>query len=503
MVEKEYNRRDLLTNSAVLGLVGLGATGTTGVAGAQDSENVDFRVEIQETNAPIIWGENLEFSVEVSNEGYDDDKQNLNYSVVETGPSGRTIETGGTGLDLDGWGSTTQSFSVGTEMNDVNREVKLSVSTEDRADARTMSFKETLPADIEPAIINLPESFVESEAFSFDVGLENQGHREGTRKYAVSVDGSTVVKEKKTLGWLEAITETVTVPAEALAPGAQELSVRTTEETAQGEQERYTESATITVQEAATFQISSLQVESAFPGQPIRVNTRLSNNGDVDGEGALEVEIADIGAVSESLTIPSGESQSLTLELSTDSVDVGEYEGTITTPTETRDITVDLRAPEVQTSVETNSPVSPSGTLDVTVTLTNNEDAEVTTDLVVRSDDLGEKTSTVTIPTNEQAEQTLSFNSLGDLSEGTYTLQVVAGGTDFETEVEIATDASDGENGDGGSSDGGDDGSSSSSGDGGDDAQGPGFGIPGGAAGVASAAYLLKQRLDDDDESGE
>lgn len=502
MVEKEYNRRDLLTNSALLGLVGLGATGTTGVAGAQDNENVDFRVEILETNAPIIWGENLEFAVKVDNDGYDDDRQNLNYTVVETGPSGQTIETGGTGIELDGWGSTTQSFSVGTEINDVNREMKLSVSTNDRADARTMEFKETLPADIEPAIINLPESFVESEEFSFDVGLENQGHRKGTRNYAVTVDGSTVVEKTKTLGWLEAITETVTVPAEALAPGARELLVRTTEDTAQGEQERYTESTTITVQEAATFQISSLQVESGFPGRPIRINTRLSNNGDVDGEGALEVEIADIGAVSETLNIPSGESQTLTLEINTDGVSVGEYEGTISTPTETRDITVDIEAPSLQTSVETNSPVSPSGTLDVTVTLGNNEDAEVTTDLVARGDELGEKTQTVTIPTNEQVEKTLSFNSLGDLSEGTYTLQVAAGGTDFETEIEIATDAGDGESGDGGGSDGGDESSSSSDG-GGDDAQGPGFGIPGAAAGVTSAAYLLKQRLDADEESTE
>lgn len=500
MVKKEYNRRELLTDSAVMGLLGLGAVGTTSVAGAQDNENVDFQIEILGTNTPIIWGEDLEFRVKVDNEGYDDDKQRISYAVVETGPSGRTIETGGTGVELDGWGSTTQSFSVGTEMNDVEREVKLSVSTRDRADSQTMTFNETLPADIEPALINLPDRVVENQEFSFDVGLENQGHMEGTRNYAVAVDGVTVYKETKTLGWLQAITETVTVPKEELSPGTRELSVTTSENTPQGEQEIYTESTTISVLEAATYQISSLQVDSAFPGRPIRINTRLSNNGDVDGEGTFEVEIADIGAVSETLTIPSGESQSLNVEISTDGVDVGEYEGTITTPTETRDITVEIQAPDLELGVETNSPVSPSGTLEVTVTLGNNEGTEVTTDLVAQGDEVGEQTKTVTIPRNEELEETLSFNSLGDLSDGTYTLQVAAGGTDFETDVEIAEGAEDSDGGDDGGSDDGSSSSSSSDGDG-SDGQGPGFGIPGAAAGVTSVAYLLKQRLDTDEES--
>lgn len=495
MVGKQYDRREILTNSSALALLSVGATSV-----ASADENYSFEVDILEINTPIFWGEDLEFRVEVTNEGYDKWDQQLRYRVETQGAVENVedpIGNGGSGLTLDGWESTEQSFSVSTEMNRNDHQINVSVTTEDDSDARTVLFKATKDADVTTGITEMPSEVVETNDFSFNANFANQGHRDAERKYEVTMGDVVLGEGGFELGWEETTNQSISVSADQLSSGTKEITVTVFEETPQGDKVRDTDTESITVLAAPSFEITEAEGDSTYPGSPAQISASVVNNGDVEGQTEVALNIDEIGVASQSLTIGPGETAETVLEVSTDEIEIGEYDGTLTTPNAEEDVTVEIRHPEITiANTETNSPVNPSGNLDVTVTLENNEESQVTDELIVSNDVIGEQAISVSVPAEEPSEEIVTLSDLSSFSEGEFSLQIAIAGQSEEVTFEVSEQAESSDSGNGGG-DGGNDGGSSDS----DDGAGPGFGVPGAAAGVASLSYLLKKRLSDAEDT--
>ena len=482
----QVRRRELLRRAGACVLVGSGAYSATNTATARVDS--DFQVEIIDINDSLIWGQTLEFEVEVTNEGDDEDTQDLRYSVRSTGAGGRTIDEGSTSVNLEGsWSTTTESFSVDTEKNPNSRRMTVQAVTDNGSDSERLTFEGTKNAEFVFHLEERPEEVVGGEDINIDVEIENLGHRTESEDYTVAVDGDVIDEESVELGWRESTDRTITIPTEKTDRGRFDIIITLPDDTLSTE---------VQVLQIPTYTIDDVSTIAAVPGGTLRVQSDVTNVGDVEGDATLDIEIPDIADDSETVTIESEETEEVEFEFDVDEEEIepGEYGGRISIESEIEDeddVEVEFTADVVEPllsidEVTVDSPVGLDERLEFEVNVSSRLHQEVTQELVVDGGELGNETTAVTVEADSTAGETITLGDLSEAAEGEYDVELTITGDEIVETVELLDE-------EGGADDGG--------GGGGEvvDDEGPGFGAGSAVAGGATLAYLLQRRLGTDD----
>ena len=489
MSDREGNqvrRRELLKHVGACALVGSGAYSATGTAAARVDSR--FQVEIIDISDSLIWGETLEFEVEVTNEGDDEDTQDLRYYVRSTGAGGETIDEGSTSVNLEGsWSRTTESFSVDTEKNPNSRRMTIQAVTDDGSDSERLTFEGTKNAEFVFHLEEIPEEVVGGEDIDIDVEIENLGHRTESEDYTIEVNGDFIDEESVELGWLESTSRTITVPTEKTDRGRFGITITLPDDTLSQE---------VRVLQIPTYTIDDVSTSAAVPGGTLGIEGDVTNVGDVEGDATVEIEIPDIAEDSETVTIESEETEKVEFELDVDSEEVGpgEYEGRVFIESEIEEeddveahFTVEVVEPVLSIDeVDFDSPVGLDETLTFDINVSSQLHQDVTQELVVDGHELGNETMDLEVEADSTVEETISLEDLSEASEGEYDIELMITGDETAVTVELLDEVD--EDDDGGQSGGGEV----------VDDEGPGFGAGSAVAGGATLAYLLQRRLGTD-----
>ncbi|QLK27175.1 hypothetical protein HYG81_06100 [Natrinema zhouii] len=213
------------------------------------------------------------------------------------------------------------------------------------------------PATFDVSIADMNSPVEQGEPLEVEADLENTGGENGTQNLSLAIGETTVNATSVSLEAGE--TETVPLSAETngLEPGEYPLTVSTENETVE---------TTVTVEEPgepATFGVSITGTNSPVEqGDPIAVEAALENVGDRAGTQDIEVAVDGVPGEPVPVTLQSGETQAVTLNYGTATLEPGEHTLEVSTENETAETTVTVESvPEDGTEADGDDGVEPDG----------------------------------------------------------------------------------------------------------------------------------------------
>ncbi|ERH10641.1 MAG: hypothetical protein J07HX64_02419 [halophilic archaeon J07HX64] len=260
----------------------------------------------------------------VENTGDAEGTQSVTFSVVGTDISVSKAVT------LAAGESTTASFDLDT--TDVPAgEYTHQVESENSSATGSL----TVQAPPDPAEFQLSgldpttASVTQGEELVVTVSVQNTGEQEATQDVVLGVSGlGDVASDSLTLAGGESDSVSFTVDTTDVDPGEYTHTVSTDDGSTEG-------SLTVQAQpDPAEFQLSSLDptTASVTQGEELVVTASVQNAGEQEATQDVVLAVSGLGDVaSESLTLPGGESDSVSFTVDTANVDPGEYTHTVST----------------------------------------------------------------------------------------------------------------------------------------------------------------------------
>jgi hypothetical protein len=472
-------------------------------------EPAEHEIEIGEVDDRIVAGREFTFEIEITNTGEASASKEVEWSVEEKGSFGGLVAEGDLQASPQGGQTQTATRTVETKESG-NKELIIQAGGEDDAGSKTVQQIEPQDPAFEVSILadNIGEP-KEGQELTVPVELFNTGDFEGTKAVTVSLAGETLLTQEITLGRRSTTETNFTIPVPFETAGQQELTVSSEDGGA---------TEVIEVIERPQFEVELLEHNSPIPQEfAFEFEVQVTNVSGVNGQDNVSVTVGDLGSDSQSLELESGASDTATLSVNAGQAEFGTYQATIESApevmaTDGMRTTTEVEVAEVPffqiNNVSTNAPVQAGADLEVTVTVTNTGSDSGTEEIQAAVPEVGESASSFELAIDEQADETLVIGTeAGDAGEyeltvggeSTSTTQTITIQEAPDQSTPTATPSGDGDSGGGG--DGGD------SGDGGGDSventdgnNAPGFGLGTAVTSLGGAAYLLKRRLDDNEE---
>ncbi len=335
-------------------------------------EDATFDVSIDDTNTPVVEDEDLEVTATVENTGEEPGEQYVTLDI----PDG--TERDNRSIQLDGGDSTTQTWTWTTEDGDAG-DYDAWIHSDNDSDSTPVTVDES--ATFEVTITSYDEEVEEGELFEAIATVENTGDVAGTKDVELWVD-----EDQKDVE-----------PDVELDPG-DDTSVTLEWQTGSGDAGDYTalvgteddsDTREFSVLEGPFFDVTITDTNSPVEaGETMTFTTEVENTGGSTGTGdvVLDIDVDQDGGwtqedVEETVTLDAGQSDTITLEWSTSSDDVGfadaraSAEDSDTGDSWGEDVVEDVEVEESAffdvTIDNTNEPVTETNDLNVDATVEN------------------------------------------------------------------------------------------------------------------------------------
>jgi len=374
-------------------------TDTEGILEASDPP--EFVVDILDDGAPVLAGNELAVTVEITNTGGPGEQQ------VELDVEGLGGDS--TSVSLDSGQSTTEILAVGTGPDDAG-EYTATVSSENTEDSAGVVVTEA--GEFVVSITGTNSPVTEGAALQVEAEITNTG----------GDDTQTLTLDAGALG---------TVETGVSLTGGETTQQLLTVETGPGDTGEYTatvasentEDSTPVVVQDGEFVVSITGTNSPVDtGQQLEVTVEITNTGTEDTQ-TVSAD-TELGGEEVSVSLGGGETTTETFTVQTAAGDSGEYTVTVASedtedsaPVLVRGGGSDPAAFNV-TITETNAPVEEGETLQLEVTVRNTGGTEATRTVTTEVGGLGSVETTVTLAPNESTTESFTVETAaGDTGE--------------------------------------------------------------------------------------
>jgi len=403
---------------------GDGGTYTAAVASNDDTDTAnvtvlapaEFAVNVTATGQPVE-GEPLGVDADVENVGDTEDTQTVTLDIPGLG-------TNSTAVTLAGGSSTVVSLSVGTSAGDAGS-YTATVASEDSSDTGAVTVLEEAVFDVLVQSVTDP---VEGDPLSVDTEIANVGGVEDTQTVELAVDGLGTNSTAVTLGGGSSTVETLSIPTDPGDAGAYTAAVSS---------EDTTDTASVTVRQAAEFAVTVLNTTQPLEGESLGVYTEITNTGDVEATQTVTLDVPGVGGNSTVVTLGGDNSTTLALSVETASGDAGTYTAAVASDDDTAStqVTVLARA-AFQVSIVGADDTVAGESLGVDIQVENVGDVAETQVLELDAGPLGSSNTQVTLSGGNSTVETLSVGtSEGDA--GTYTVNATTEDDQDSTQAQV------------------------------------------------------------------
>jgi PGF-CTERM protein len=290
------------------------------------------------------------------------------------------------------------------------------------------------PPTFEISNLEASEETITGDTIIVNATVTNVGDVSGTTGVEFVFDGETLLNQTHTIGAGNMTNVSFEVSTEGIEPGTYEHGVRAGDAN---------QTAEITVQQPATFEISGLEAPTeAVAGATITINVTVTNVGDV--EGMTEIKYAGdllnqtIGSKTSTITRDSDVSAESSLEIPTTDVSPGTYEYSVQVDNKTQRGDIVIQQPAVfdVSDLEASGEVVAGENITVTARVSNTGGVKNTTDVRFVFDGKTLLNQTPTIGAGDGT--TVRFEvPTEDIQPGTYEHGVIAGNASQITEIII------------------------------------------------------------------
>ncbi|ACV12430.1 hypothetical protein Huta_2263 [Halorhabdus utahensis DSM 12940] len=385
------------------------------------NEQPNFGVSIDSTNDPITEGDDLQVTATVSNSGDLQGDGTLELSVPNVGTTSTNVSVGG-------GNSTTKTLSVSTSTGDAGSPTAtVSVSGDDSA-----STSQTVKINEQPnfgvSIDSTNDPITEGDDLQVTATVSNSGDLQGDGTLELSVPNVGTTSTNVSVGGGNSTTKTLSVSTSTGDAGSPTATVSVS-----GDDSAST-SQTVKINEQPNFGVSIDSTNDPITeGDDLQVTATVSNSGDLQGDGTLELSVPNVGTTSTNVSVGGGNSTTKTLSVSTSTGDAG-------SPTATVSVSGDDSASTSQTvkineqpdganfgvSIDsTNDPITEGDDLQVTATVSNSGDLQGDGTLELSVPNVGTTSTNVSVGGGNSTTKTLSVStSTGDAGSPTATVSV-------------------------------------------------------------------------------
>ena len=377
---------------------------STGVTVLEASDTPEFVVDILGTGSPVLGGNELVVTVEITNTGGPDEQQ------VELGIDGLGGDS--TSVSLDSGESTTETLTVGTTAGDVG-EYTATVSSENSQDSTPVAVTET--GEFVVSITGTNSPVTEGATLQVEAEIANTGG-DDTQTLTLDAGALGTVETGVSLAGGETTQQSFTIETR---PGD------TGEYTATVSSEDTQDSTPVVVQDGE-FVVSIVETNSPVDtGQQIEVLVEITNTGAEDTQ-TVSVD-TELGGEEVSVSLGGGATTTETFTVQTTAGDSGEYTATAASEDTEDSAPVVVRGDNTGgsdpaafniTITETNAPVEAGGTLQVEVNISNTGGTEATRTVTTEVGGLGSIETTVTLAADESTTESFTLETApGDTGE--------------------------------------------------------------------------------------
>jgi hypothetical protein len=252
--------------------------------------------------------------------------------------------------------------------------------------------------------------------------IENVGGLDQTETVNFNVDGQTVDSTEVSLdsgyaGNYDSTTVTFGYTADEQDAPFADIAVCPTESGSCGTDR-------LDVLTPASFSVAITGVNSPTEGESLDVTTEVTNAGDLEDTGTVELSVPGVGSTTETITVNGRTTTTETISLSTGAGDAGTYTATVDTggDSDSRTVTIGKQATFDVDIPATNSPEE-GDDLEVTVQVTNTGDEPGSQTITLDVPGLGSDSTTVSLSTVDTTTRTLSVpTASGDAGDYTATV---------------------------------------------------------------------------------
>lgn len=354
-----------------------------------------FAVAIDATNSPVAEQERVNTTARIENTGDISDTQTVEYRIDDTIEDARSVT-------LDGGETQHVTFNWQTELGDAGTYNGTVLSDDDSASTDVL-VDERAPPNFTVDINTTNGPVLEGEHFRVTATVHNTGRLADTQSIDLQLDGTVVDSRSLTLN--EGDSETVTLEWNTTLgdAGLHGAVVASNNDTA---------FANATVHAEGTLHLSIDQTNSpVVEGNELQVTATVLNTGDTETTQSMTLSIDNDTVDAANLTLPGGESESVTFTWQTEAGDRGEYDAQMTTGDDSETVGVSVVTDSwFDVSITaTNDPISVGQELFVTATITNTGEVDGTQTVTLTGDGGEQDSRNVTLEPNESQEVTLSW----------------------------------------------------------------------------------------------
>ena len=372
------------------------------------SAEVEFDVEIDETNTPVVAGETLAVDATVTNTADQQFSQTLNLTVPGLGSNETTVS-------LDEHESTTETLTLETTDGDAG-DYTVAVSTDDDEDSQNVTVQ--TPATFSVSIDETNAPVIAGESLTVNATVENTGDVADTQTVLLESEFGTA-SMNVTLESDETASETLTLETTDEDAGDYTVAVSTDDDE---------DSQNVTVQTPATFSVSIDETNApVIAGESLTVNATVENTGDVADTQTVLLE-SEFGTASTNVTLESEETTTETLSVQTTDGDAGNYTVEVTTEDEMVNTNVSVQAPAnftVNTLTPANTTVENGSEINISADIENTGDVEGNQTVTLAIDEY-EASTVLTLNSSERKTATFENVDTSVLGPGEYTPRIAS-----------------------------------------------------------------------------
>jgi hypothetical protein len=356
--------------------------------------------------------------------GYGDSQKQVPYTVVETaGPMSegsthtfeiqfRPTSAGSVRLWLKSvaWTGTDTSGGLSPyPRGDPQSQDGVVIDGQDElAEERSINVIDPDPAQFDIAAVDTNSPVQAGEDVAVTATVENTGDVEDTQSVEVTVPG--VGSDSNQVPVSGGSSETV-----SLAVSTQSGDSGTHTATVESENDDASTPVEITEQpDASNFDVKIDSTnEPVEAGNRLELTATIENTGDLEDTQPVELTVPGVGSDSKQVTVPGGDSETVSLAVSTQSGDSGTHTATVESENDDASTSVEITERSDASNFEvkidsTNSPTEAGNQLTLTAEITNNGDTTGTQSINADAGDLGSDSARVTLDSGESS--TVSFS---------------------------------------------------------------------------------------------
>ena len=415
------------------------AGGYTAIVSSEDNtdtaevivlEQGEFAVDVDATNSPVVQGEPIDVTATVENTGDETGTQRVELSL-----DGQVFDS--TTVTLEPGDSETVTFTWETA-NRPTGTYTAGVTTEDGAsDATEVTVLD--PATFVVNVTRTNSPVVEGDSLDVTATVENGGEARATQTIDLLVGGTAVDSTTVTLEPGES--GTVTLSWATIEGDAGEYTAAVA-----GEDSEDTDR--IAVQGPATFAVDIESTNSPITeGGRLDVTAVIENTGGVTATQTIDLTVDGEQPDATSLTLPGGESETVTLHWTTGGGDAGEYTAAVVgeDDEDTTEVRVETPSgangpddgPRFEVEIRTtNAPVVAGEPVEVTALVTNVGSETDTQPITLTADGSDRDQQELTLDGGGSESVTLFWRTLHG-EAGEYTAAVAGEDDEDTTTVEV------------------------------------------------------------------